>query len=203
MTRTLRRAVFATFLSAATSLSASSCSESTSPPLPGGFLRSGAVIHTGVTTDHPGWSMLDPGANQRSGFDIELADWLSSKLRIDQQYVDVTLEADAMILPGTHLEGRTSVGTGARIGPGCLLRDTSVAPDAMLLYTVCESAEIGPGATVGPFARLRPGTCPAVARGSGGDQKMSNVASNVSMSSLRLTNTVRRASRCGIGKRSS
>jgi bifunctional UDP-N-acetylglucosamine pyrophosphorylase/glucosamine-1-phosphate N-acetyltransferase len=72
--------------------------------------------------------------------------------------VDVTLEADAMILPGTHLEGSTSVGTGARIGPGCLLRDTSVAPDAMLLYTVCESAEIGPGATVGPFARLRPGT---------------------------------------------
>ncbi len=72
--------------------------------------------------------------------------------------VDVTLAPDAMILPGTHLEGRTSVGTGARIGPGCLLRDTAVAADAMLLYTVCESAEIGPGATVGPFARLRPGT---------------------------------------------
>jgi bifunctional UDP-N-acetylglucosamine pyrophosphorylase / glucosamine-1-phosphate N-acetyltransferase len=72
--------------------------------------------------------------------------------------VDVTLAPDAMILPGTHLEGRTSVGTGARIGPGCLLRDTSVAPDAMLLYTVSESAEIGPAATVGPFARLRPGT---------------------------------------------
>jgi bifunctional UDP-N-acetylglucosamine pyrophosphorylase / glucosamine-1-phosphate N-acetyltransferase len=72
--------------------------------------------------------------------------------------VGVTLAPDAMIMPGTHLEGRTDVGAGARIGPGCLLRDTSVGPDAMLLYTVSESAEVGPGATIGPFARLRPGT---------------------------------------------
>src|SRR5689334_23684689 len=72
--------------------------------------------------------------------------------------VDVTLAPDATILPGTHLEGRTDIGSGARIGPGCLLKDTSVGPDAMLLYTVCESAEVGPGATIGPFARLRPGT---------------------------------------------
>ena len=72
--------------------------------------------------------------------------------------VDVTLAPDAEILPGTHLEGRTDVGTGARIGPDCLLRDTSVGQDATVLYSVCESAEIGPGASVGPYARLRPGT---------------------------------------------
>ena len=72
--------------------------------------------------------------------------------------VDVTLAPDAEILPGTHLEGRTVVGTGARIGPDCLLRDTLVAPDAKVIYAVCESAEIGPGADIGPFARLRPGT---------------------------------------------
>ena len=30
--------------------------------------------------------------------------------------------------------------------------------DATVLYSVCESAEIGPGASVGPYARLRPGT---------------------------------------------
>ena len=71
--------------------------------------------------------------------------------------VDVTLAPDAEILPGTHLEGRTVIGSGARIGPDCLLRDTSVGPGASVLYAVCESAEIGPGADVGPFARLRPG----------------------------------------------
>ncbi len=71
--------------------------------------------------------------------------------------VDVTLAPDAEILPGTHLEGHTVIGSGARIGPDCLLRNTSVAPDATVLYAVCESAEIGRGADVGPFARLRPG----------------------------------------------
>ena len=72
--------------------------------------------------------------------------------------VDVIMAPDAEILPGTHLEGRTTIGAGARIGPGCLLRDTSVGPDATVLYAVCDSADIGPGASVGPFARLRPGT---------------------------------------------
>ncbi len=72
--------------------------------------------------------------------------------------VDVTLAQDVEILPGTYLEGHTTVGSGARIGPDCLLRDTSVAQDATVLYAVCESAEIGPGADVGPYARLRPGT---------------------------------------------
>ncbi len=72
--------------------------------------------------------------------------------------VGVTLAQDAEILPGTHLEGDTAIGPGARIGPGCVLRNTSVAGDATVLYAVCESAEIGPGASVGPFARLRPGT---------------------------------------------
>ena len=71
--------------------------------------------------------------------------------------VDVTVAPDAEIRPGTHLEGRTVIGSGARIGPDCLLRNTSVAPDATVLYSVCDSAEIGRGADVGPFARLRPG----------------------------------------------
>ena len=72
--------------------------------------------------------------------------------------VDVVLEPDAEIRPGTYLEGRTVVGAGATVGPDCLLRDTTVAEDAEVIFTVSESAEIGPGASVGPYARLRPGT---------------------------------------------
>jgi bifunctional UDP-N-acetylglucosamine pyrophosphorylase / glucosamine-1-phosphate N-acetyltransferase len=70
----------------------------------------------------------------------------------------VVLEPDAEIGPGTQLEGRTVIGTGARIGPGCVLRDTVVGEGAEVISTVSESAEIGPDATVGPFTRLRPGT---------------------------------------------
>jgi bifunctional UDP-N-acetylglucosamine pyrophosphorylase / glucosamine-1-phosphate N-acetyltransferase len=72
--------------------------------------------------------------------------------------VDVTLGEDAEILPGTYLEGHTAIGPGARVGPSCVLRDTAVAPDATVRFAVCESAEIGSGASIGPFAFLRPGT---------------------------------------------
>ena len=39
--------------------------------------------------------------------------------------VHVTLEADAEIGPSTQLEGRTTIASGARVGPGCVLRDTT------------------------------------------------------------------------------
>ena len=71
---------------------------------------------------------------------------------------DVTLEPDAEIGPSTQLEGRTAIAAGARVGPGCVLRDTVVGAGATVINAVSESAEIGPGASVGPYTRLRPGT---------------------------------------------
>jgi bifunctional UDP-N-acetylglucosamine pyrophosphorylase/glucosamine-1-phosphate N-acetyltransferase len=71
--------------------------------------------------------------------------------------VDVRLAPGAQIRPGTQLEGRTVIAAGARIGPGCLLRDTTVAEDATVVQSVCESAEVGAGARVGPFAHLTAG----------------------------------------------
>jgi len=72
--------------------------------------------------------------------------------------VGVVIGADAEIGPGTQLEGSTVVEAGAKVGPGCLLRDTTVGAGATVTHTVCESAVIGPGAAVGPFAHLLPGT---------------------------------------------
>lgn len=71
-------------------------------------------------------------------------------------WVDVTvrLAAGASIGPGTQLEGSTEVEAGATVGPGCLLRDTHVGAGATVIQSVCESAAIGPGAVVGPFAHL-------------------------------------------------
>ena len=72
--------------------------------------------------------------------------------------VDVVIGPDAEIGPGTQLEGSTVVEAGVRIGPGCLLRDTTVGAGATVTHAVCESAVIGPWATVGPFVHLLPGT---------------------------------------------
>jgi bifunctional UDP-N-acetylglucosamine pyrophosphorylase/glucosamine-1-phosphate N-acetyltransferase len=74
-------------------------------------------------------------------------------------WVDVTVSIgqDAEIGPQTQLLGGTVIGEGARVGPGCLLEDTAVGEDAIVLHAVCRQAEIGPRVTVGPFAYLRPG----------------------------------------------
>lgn len=71
--------------------------------------------------------------------------------------VDVRIEPGAAISQVTQLEGRTVVGARASVGPGCLLRDTTVGAGATVLKAVCEGIVIEPGATVGPFAHLKPG----------------------------------------------
>jgi bifunctional UDP-N-acetylglucosamine pyrophosphorylase/glucosamine-1-phosphate N-acetyltransferase len=91
-----------------------------------------------------------------------LAGWMRSGVTIvdpASTWVDVgvRLEPGARIGPGTQLEGSTTVAGTARVGPGCLLRDTSVADGATVVNSVCESAVVPGGVTVGPFAHLSGG----------------------------------------------
>ncbi|GAA1914715.1 bifunctional UDP-N-acetylglucosamine diphosphorylase/glucosamine-1-phosphate N-acetyltransferase GlmU [Streptomyces sodiiphilus] len=70
----------------------------------------------------------------------------------------VTFEPDAVVHPGTQLLGRTHIAAHAEVGPSCRLRDTTVAEGAVVVSSVADGARIGPRASVGPFAYLRPGT---------------------------------------------
>jgi bifunctional UDP-N-acetylglucosamine pyrophosphorylase / glucosamine-1-phosphate N-acetyltransferase len=88
--------------------------------------------------------------------------------------VDVVLEPDAVVLPNTMLLGRTTIATGARVGPNCELRDTVVGAGALVRDATCEGAEIGPLATVGPYTYLRPGTRLARGAKAGGFVEMKN-----------------------------
>ncbi|GAA2375844.1 MULTISPECIES: bifunctional UDP-N-acetylglucosamine diphosphorylase/glucosamine-1-phosphate N-acetyltransferase GlmU [Streptomyces] len=72
--------------------------------------------------------------------------------------VSVTFEQDAVVLPGTQLLGATHLGEGSEVGPNCRLRDTRVGAGARVDNTVADGAVVGAGASVGPFAYLRPGT---------------------------------------------
>ncbi|WP_338779763.1 bifunctional UDP-N-acetylglucosamine diphosphorylase/glucosamine-1-phosphate N-acetyltransferase GlmU [Streptomyces sp. DG1A-41] len=72
--------------------------------------------------------------------------------------VTVTFEQDAVVHPGTQLHGSTHLGEGAEVGPNCRLTDTRVGAGARVDNTVAVGAEVGPEATVGPYAYLRPGT---------------------------------------------
>lgn len=75
-------------------------------------------------------------------------------------WIDVTvkLEPDVTVLPGTQLCGATVVSTGATIGPDTTLRDCEIGPGATVVRTDATLSVVGEGATVGPFAYLRPGT---------------------------------------------
>jgi bifunctional UDP-N-acetylglucosamine pyrophosphorylase / glucosamine-1-phosphate N-acetyltransferase len=72
--------------------------------------------------------------------------------------VDVSLGRDVLLRPGVQLHGRCVVADGAVIGPDCTLTDVSVGAGATVVRTHGTSAVIGEGASVGPFAYLRPGT---------------------------------------------
>ncbi|EGD54771.1 bifunctional UDP-N-acetylglucosamine diphosphorylase/glucosamine-1-phosphate N-acetyltransferase GlmU [Gordonia neofelifaecis] len=72
--------------------------------------------------------------------------------------VDVQLGQDVRIEPGTQLHGRTVVADDAVVGPDTSLTDVVIGEGAQVIRTHGGGAEIGAGATVGPFAFLRPGT---------------------------------------------
>ncbi len=72
--------------------------------------------------------------------------------------VTVTFEQDAVVNPGTQLQGATHVGEGAEVGPNSRLKDTRVGAGARVDNTVAEGAVVGAQASVGPYAYLRPGT---------------------------------------------
>lgn len=70
----------------------------------------------------------------------------------------VTLAEDVRILPNTQLHGSTTVARDAVVGPDSTLTDVRIGEGAKVTRTHGSGAEIGAGASVGPFTYLRPGT---------------------------------------------
>ncbi|MFJ4652605.1 bifunctional UDP-N-acetylglucosamine diphosphorylase/glucosamine-1-phosphate N-acetyltransferase GlmU [Nocardia sp. NPDC088792] len=71
---------------------------------------------------------------------------------------NVVIGRDAVIRPGVQLLGDTVIGEDAEIGPDTTLTDVTVGDGAKVIRTHGEKSKIGPDASVGPFAYLRPGT---------------------------------------------
>ena len=82
--------------------------------------------------------------------------WMHDPTRV---YVDATvsLEAGVRLYPGVHLEGATSVGAGAELGPDVYISDSRVGPGAKVWYSVVRGAKLGADVEVGPYASIRPG----------------------------------------------
>jgi bifunctional UDP-N-acetylglucosamine pyrophosphorylase/glucosamine-1-phosphate N-acetyltransferase len=72
--------------------------------------------------------------------------------------VDVSYEPDAVVQQNTQLHGATHLGAGCVVGPNTTLTRTRVGAGATVTASTCTDSDIGPDATVGPYAHLRPGT---------------------------------------------
>jgi bifunctional UDP-N-acetylglucosamine pyrophosphorylase/glucosamine-1-phosphate N-acetyltransferase len=71
----------------------------------------------------------------------------------------VTHGADVSLDVNVVLEGRVVLGDGARVGPGCLIRNSEIgAGTEVFAHCVIDQALIGPECSIGPFARIRPGS---------------------------------------------
>jgi bifunctional UDP-N-acetylglucosamine pyrophosphorylase/glucosamine-1-phosphate N-acetyltransferase len=89
-----------------------------------------ALMTAGVTIVDPGSTTIDAG---------------------------VEVGADTVIEPFSTLHGATRVGGGCRIGPQTTLIDTTLGDDVAVPHSYLTSAVVHDGASIGPFAYLRPG----------------------------------------------
>lgn len=73
--------------------------------------------------------------------------------------LDVELAPDVVVGPGVQLLGKSVIGQGSIIGAYSVVIDSHVDPDVVLeAFSHLKEARIGSKSTIGPFARLRPGS---------------------------------------------
>jgi bifunctional UDP-N-acetylglucosamine pyrophosphorylase / glucosamine-1-phosphate N-acetyltransferase len=99
--------------------------------------------------------------------------------------VDASVEIapDVTIERGSVLEGATRVGTGTRIGPYSILRDSVVGERCRVEASVLEGATLEDDVTIGPYSHLRPGAYleRGVAMGNFGEVKASRLGAGTKM----------------------
>ncbi|MFD3506015.1 bifunctional UDP-N-acetylglucosamine diphosphorylase/glucosamine-1-phosphate N-acetyltransferase GlmU [Nocardia sp. NPDC058666] len=102
--------------------------------------QAGATLNRYILERHmrAGVTIIDPAST-----------WIDASVRIGR---------DAVLRPGTQLFGTTEIGEDAEIGPDTTLTDVLVGTGASVVRTHGTHAQIGDGASIGPFSYLRPGT---------------------------------------------
>jgi bifunctional UDP-N-acetylglucosamine pyrophosphorylase / glucosamine-1-phosphate N-acetyltransferase len=71
---------------------------------------------------------------------------------------DVEIEPDTTVAPFTSILGATSIGAGCEVGPLTTLIDVTLGADVRIPHSYATECEVRDGASVGPFAYLRPKT---------------------------------------------
>ena len=74
-------------------------------------------------------------------------------------YIDAGVEIgpDTVVWPNTLLQGQTRIGAGCTIGPGSVIRGSTIGGGCRVELSVVEEAVMEDGSDVGPFGHLRKG----------------------------------------------
>ena len=76
-------------------------------------------------------------------------------------YVEDTVAVGqgSVLHPGVYLKGNTAIGVFSVLEPSCFIVNSVVQQNVLVRAgSYLEGAEVGMGSTIGPYARLRPGT---------------------------------------------
>ena len=72
---------------------------------------------------------------------------------------ELTTGSDVEIDINALFEGKVTLGNGVKVGANVCIKDSTIADNAHILPgSIIEGADIGERASVGPYARIRPGT---------------------------------------------
>jgi bifunctional UDP-N-acetylglucosamine pyrophosphorylase/glucosamine-1-phosphate N-acetyltransferase len=125
-----------------------------------------------IETEHPADEKEVEGANNRLQIE-QLERWYQRQQAealmvegvaiADASRIDirghVRAEREVFMDVNVVLEGDVFLGTGVHIGPNVVIRNAHIDAGARIeAFSHIENARIGAGCTVGPYARLRPGT---------------------------------------------
>lgn len=70
---------------------------------------------------------------------------------------DVVIGADTIILPGTMITGKTTIGVGCRIGPGTTIYQSTIGNGCVIRNSAVEESLFEDGVSMGPFSHCRQG----------------------------------------------
>jgi bifunctional UDP-N-acetylglucosamine pyrophosphorylase/glucosamine-1-phosphate N-acetyltransferase len=79
---------------------------------------------------------------------------------IDSNNTYISTEAligqDTVLLPGTIIQGATSIGGNCLVGPHSEVKDSRIGNNTQIKQSVVYNSEVGDNVTIGPFAHIRP-----------------------------------------------
>jgi bifunctional UDP-N-acetylglucosamine pyrophosphorylase / glucosamine-1-phosphate N-acetyltransferase len=100
-------------------------------------------------------------------------------------YIDAGVEIgpDTIVWPNSLLQGQTRVGRGCTLGPGAVVRDSTLGDGCRVELSVLEGATMEEGSEIGPFGHLRKGAHlgPGVHMGNFGEVKNSYLGPGAKM----------------------